>query len=367
MDKDEKSESVNAKPASEKGQEKVLILTSTPAEEQQLDEQQTLHEVKKTEIIELKQQDNEETDVYSEEAPLIEAQSEQQDVKDSGEMITKFSIRSSPEKKVRTNDGDDIRKSEQSKQKTNNSDALNSHKGSLLYPDLQQYNDVKESTQHQLVRRNTVVEEAEESLLQARKSISSTKQRKNSVKESWVEMKKDLINSEYREFMGRDSVAWFKLSIFYCIFYAVLAGFFILLLYLFYHFKIDMKKPNYFYKDSVMNYKGVNPGLGFRPQLDLESELIQISSKEYKNNIYSIELFLDKYEKGQKTKFTGAHGRKQIYDYEEAIKDTPCSRENHFGLNTESPCIIVKLNRIYGWLPKALSKPPGNLTKVFFY
>lgn len=216
-----------------------------------------------------------------------------------------------------------------------------------------------------LVRRNTIVEETEESLRQARKSIAESASRKSSIKQDWGEIKRDLYNREYREFLSRDCLAWFKLSLFYFIFYVCLAGFFILLLYLFYEFKIDPKTPNLFYKESVMNFREINPGLGFRPQVDIESELINVSEKEAKNNIQSLNLFLTKYDRNKAKNFTGAHGRKQTFNYEEIIKNTPCSRENEYGYHTKSPCVIVKLNRIYGWLPTASAKTPANLTKVF--
>lgn len=224
--------------------------------------------------------------------------------------------------------------------------------------------DLEEQRRPLLVRRNTVVEEAEESLRQARKSIALENNRKNSVKESWVELKKEIYNPQYREFMSRDCLAWFKLSLCYFIFYFLLASFFVMLLALYYTFKIDTKTPNLFYKESVMHYKGINPGLGFRPQVDVETELIKVNANESKNNFQSIDLFLAKYDQNKLKNFTGAHGRKQTYNYEDYIKDTPCSRENHFGFDSQAPCIIVKLNRIYGWLPTASAKAPGNLTKV---
>ena len=226
--------------------------------------------------------------------------------------------------------------------------------------------DAEEQTRPFLVRRNTIVEETEESLRQARKSIALENSRKNSMKDNWIELKKDIYNPNFREFMGRDALAWFKLSLFYFIFYVVLATFFILLLLLFYEFKIDLKTPSLFYKESVMHYKGINPGLGFRPQVDVETELIRIDVNQTKINLQSIELFLDKYERNKLKNFTGAHGRIQQYIYDEYLKGTPCSRENNFGFYSQAPCIIVKLNRIYGWLPKVSAKTPGNLTKVLY-
>lgn len=113
------------------------------------------------------------------------------------------------------------------------------------------------------------IEPTEESMLTDENNTTSKKKgksNKKSLRQSLSEICKEVYNSEYREFLSRDAKAWFKLSLFYFIFYVCLAGFFILLLMLFF-LTIDSKTPNYFYKESVMHYRGINPGLGFRPQV----------------------------------------------------------------------------------------------------
>ncbi len=124
-------------------------------------------------------------------------------------------------------------------------------------------------------RRNTLVDEAaEESFLdnQADQSGSKRKKKKKTLKESLAEIGKEVYNSEYREFLSRDAKGWFKLSLFYFTFYSCLAAFFVLLLIMFFHM-IDHKKPSYYYKESVMNQKEVNPGMGFRPQVYIHDYL----------------------------------------------------------------------------------------------
>lgn len=112
-------------------------------------------------------------------------------------------------------------------------------------------------------------EPGEESLLTDENEKSkrkSSKSKKKTLRESLSEICKEVYSSEYREFLGRDAKAWFKLSLFYFIFYLCLAVFFILLLMIFFY-TIDSKTPNYFFKESVMHFRGINPGLGFRPQV----------------------------------------------------------------------------------------------------
>lgn len=115
-------------------------------------------------------------------------------------------------------------------------------------------------------------EQTEESLIGnrdlKRKASKNNRSRKLSERESFSGICKEVYNPQYREFLSRDAKTWFQLSFFYFFFYACLSAFFILLLALFYQ-TIDLKKPIYFNKESVMHYKVVNPGLGFRPQVAL--------------------------------------------------------------------------------------------------
>lgn len=95
-----------------------------------------------------------------------------------------------------------------------------------------------------------------------------------------------------------------------------------------------------------------------------------MNPSDNKHNYQTLELFLAKYERGKTKNFTAAHGKKYTYNYDTQIAKTPCSRENHYGYHTNStaPCVILKLNRIYGWLPIYSSIPTlrakSNLTKT---
>ena len=78
-----------------------------------------------------------------------------------------------------------------------------------------------------LKRRNTVVEEAEATLIQEATNSNTKLKQKKSLKERLSDIGSQIYNAEYREFLERDSKAWFKLALFYFIFYLLLAGFFI--------------------------------------------------------------------------------------------------------------------------------------------
>jgi sodium/potassium-transporting ATPase subunit beta len=217
-------------------------------------------------------------------------------------------------------------------------------------------------------RRNTIAEDAEEGLLEATKSTEDLrKPKKKTFGQKVIGLRDEMYNKEYREFLSRDAKAWCKLSFFYCIFYACLSGFFILYLYIFYQ-TIDLKKPTYYNKDSVMNYKKINPGLGFRPHLDVEGELVEATPDKNEDNIKSLELFFKNYDLNKNKTFKGAQANQVSFNYEEIIENTSCSKENKYGYNGSSPCVIVKLNKIFGWLPLYSSSvqvpSTKNLTKI---
>jgi hypothetical protein len=92
--------------------------------------------------------------------------------------------------------------------------------------------------------------------------------------ETRVEKKEPFIwNARTREFLGRDGASWAKIAFFYAIFYTCLASFFVGMLAVFVSF-MPRDKPTYFGESSTMSQRGLNPGLGFRPMVDVEDHVI---------------------------------------------------------------------------------------------
>lgn len=165
-----------------------------------------------------------------------------------------------------------------------------------------------------------------------------------------------IYNSKDGTYFGRTPASWTKITVFYIIFYIVLAGLVAICMRGLLSTLSDTE-PTWKLEQSLI---GTNPGLGFRP-LSEETErgsVIQFDTKKPGEGSYWIELldtFLEKYKgsgKNQKfCSFNQTHSLDQV-----CVVDIdsfgPCSPENNYGYKNGRPCVFLKLNRIFNWVPE---------------
>ena len=176
-----------------------------------------------------------------------------------------------------------------------------------------------------------------------------------------------MYNSENKECMGRDGASWARISICYMFFYLGLGTFFIALLAVFLA-TLNFQVPTYYSERSTMaSVTRINPGLGFRPQIDPEDGLIAYNvaadDAQLKYLVRSLNLYLDKYyDRNPKMGIEDCQNRDInelqamfqqgffcSYNYTQILEGTSCPPSRNFGY-TDGPCVAIKMNRIYGWL-----------------
>lgn len=201
--------------------------------------------------------------------------------------------------------------------------------------------------------------------------------RKNTIEQSehmaqlYAEAKKNggLLNFLYDKktglVMGRNGKEWCQLIIFYLIFYACLFLFWSTCLYGFLS-TTNLETPTLTGYQSMLK---LNPAIGYRPQPDFESNLIKFNMTlpdTYKRYLADANSFLIPYfNQSMQQDLKDCDGTVKS-NWTVACKYNPreqaplCFTEQSgpASLNFPGgdPCIILKMNRIYGWLPNDPSK-----------
>nr|CAD7462944.1 unnamed protein product [Timema tahoe] len=172
-----------------------------------------------------------------------------------------------------------------------------------------------------------------------------------------------LYNRDEGTFLGRTGASWAKIGIFYLVFYGVLAALFAICMWVFFQ-TLDPRIPKWQLDHSII---GTSPGLGFRPmppEENVESTLIWYKATDeqnYRHWTQSLETFLEVYRKPGLTPGRGQNiyncdydkppGRGQVCNVD--VKNwVPCTQENKFNYHKSAPCVFVKLNKIYNWIPE---------------
>lgn len=167
---------------------------------------------------------------------------------------------------------------------------------------------------------------------------------------------------------------YFHRCLYFSLFYAVLFAFFWSYLNLTMYFHIQRNYPSLTGLQSALQ---ANPGLSIVPVPDVYNSLIYTSSasyQQYEVHVGQLLGFMSKYEHwsrktiGERSEL--AHCVNQPYRFDPlrpCIVDLnmigPCCIDNAFGYDSDSPCVLLKMNKIYGWLPDPVPFSSGVIVK----
>lgn len=177
--------------------------------------------------------------------------------------------------------------------------------------------------------------------------------------------------------LGRTPRSWLLITIFYIIYYSLLAGFWALCFFLFYKTTITEQEPRWNGKDS----NGID-GIGKSPALIGQSPALGYRPAQTDALIESSMIMYNHQQKDEKDKIPGWGGwQERTAEFLEQYKDCKntdlfcgtqlekCAQGN-FGWDEGKPCILLKLNKIFGlehayYNQTKHEKQPGYVPKDF--
>ncbi|CAH2105100.1 unnamed protein product [Euphydryas editha] len=171
-------------------------------------------------------------------------------------------------------------------------------------------------------------------------------------------------NPEERTFLGRTGKRWGVIGLIYLVMYICIIIFFSICMCGLLS-AMDERIPYYTLSESII---GDNPGMGHRPIILENGALIWYDANnmtQINRYVENIDEFLAPYEnksllankgENQRDCRDSKPPRNEVCSFD--IKQLgPCSRENYYGYRNRTPCIIIKLNRIFDWNPKLIDDP----------
>lgn len=182
----------------------------------------------------------------------------------------------------------------------------------------------------------------------------------------------DLKNSFMKLIYSRSPSSWIRLFAFYGILWICTIAFWIVYMTLFQQ-TLDERVPTLKLADSPI---GVVPGLAIRPrpaESKIDSSLIHFKSsssgdwqhwtdniKSYLKPYQELESGAGQHAQGDCNAYGGERDPNKFCPFELRIIPNECSESQNFSYHLGKPCILVKLNRIYGWKPEPYMIPPKD-------
>jgi len=200
-----------------------------------------------------------------------------------------------------------------------------------------------------------------------------------------------LWNPDTGEILTRTPISWLKIIVFYCIYYTFLAGFWLTCMYVFF-MTVPTDNPKWRLEESII---GTNPGVGIRPSQSeklVDSSMFVLKAGDSsrvptkpgdgegdKNIDYAIRTrnYMEKYQDTESMKSCTDGEEGEFTDHRSCIFDLSvlgeCSEFPYGyvaggdsseieGSRYAEPCIFVKFNKIFDWVPRPIKS--DNMTET---
>ncbi|KAL5005399.1 hypothetical protein ScPMuIL_018855 [Solemya velum] len=198
-------------------------------------------------------------------------------------------------------------------------------------------------------------------------TILAPASRKETIDERLRQFTKFLFDPNEFTVFGRSLRAWAETILFKTVFLVCVIGFLAGMCAILYEI-LDWNYPSLIGADSIL--RG-NPGLGFRPMPDVGTTLIRFEKSDpttYTMHIDNIESYLQYYENQNQVTETGTiidcdgdgykEGRPKD-EWDKACRfdittqlGADCVKQQAFGFEDGQPCILLKINKIFAWMPE---------------
>lgn len=176
------------------------------------------------------------------------------------------------------------------------------------------------------------------------------KTRGQKIKEGCSNFGTFLYNRETRQVMGRSGRSWAKIGVFYVVFYSCLAGFFAAMMAVF----LTTVNPAPVYNTDG-SATGVGAGDKAGPKLTQYIEnspgLTRLVDKLPKTVDKDDPNTKETFTKAVKEHLTAVNSSGQ-YNTTALFANKYCNEANNYGLSNNKPCIFIKMNKVWGWVPE---------------
>lgn len=176
-------------------------------------------------------------------------------------------------------------------------------------------------------------------------------------------------NSETGQVLGRTASSWLKIVVFYMFYYGALAGFFAVCMTGFFA-TLDSQRPTQRNMQSLLKQ---SPGMGFRPFTDVTKTVIKFNAKnpkEYeayvKNLNESIRIYTSSagdnvVDCSGSNAGSNNKGDSEVCGFPVSLLGDRCTPDKEFGYPEGKPCVLLKINKVYGWKPQTFDNETEDL------